>query len=242
MSNPPYVREDDVALAALPREPRQALVGGPDGLAAIRAIARDVPDLLTRGGLLLVEHGAAQAAEVAGILRGHGYEGIHCTRDYAGLPRVTAARTTGPPGMKDTGNRIDMITISTNRGDIKVSLFDDRAPISCENFRRYVSDGSSTARSFTGVIPNFMVQGAGSTPICARSEPGSRSKNEAKNGESNCCGTLAMARTSAVDSATAEVLHQPAGNASLDHGTRDYGYAVFGEVRTAWTLSMRLRR
>lgn len=93
MSNPPYVREDDAALAALPREPRQALVGGPDGLVAIRVIARDVADLLTRGGLLLVEHGAAQEAGVARILRGHGYEGIHCSRDYAGLPRVTAART-----------------------------------------------------------------------------------------------------------------------------------------------------
>jgi release factor glutamine methyltransferase len=92
MSNPPYVRDGDPALAALGAEPRMALVGGVDGLDAIRVLARDCAALLPDGGMLLVEHAAGQAEAVADILRGYGWTTIHCTHDYAGLPRVTSAR------------------------------------------------------------------------------------------------------------------------------------------------------
>jgi release factor glutamine methyltransferase len=92
MSNPPYVREGDPALAALRAEPHVALVGGVDGLDAIRVLARDCAALLPEGGMLLVEHGAGQADAVADILRRHDWTAIHCTHDYAGQPRVTSAR------------------------------------------------------------------------------------------------------------------------------------------------------
>ncbi|HEX5788547.1 MAG TPA: protein-(glutamine-N5) methyltransferase, release factor-specific, partial [Woeseiaceae bacterium] len=92
MSNPPYVREGDPALAALRAEPHVALVGGVDGLEAIRVLARDCAALLPEGGMLLVEHGTGQAEAVADILRRHGWRAIHCTHDYAGQPRVTSAR------------------------------------------------------------------------------------------------------------------------------------------------------
>jgi len=123
-----------------------------------------------------------------------------------------------------------MITISTNRGDIKIELFDDRAPVTCENFRRYVTDGFFDGTVFHRVIPNFMIQGGGFDTDMRQKRTREPIKNEAKNGESNRRGTLAMARTSAVDSATAQFFINLRDNAFLDHGTRDFGYAVFGEV------------
>ncbi len=95
VSNPPYVRSDDDALADLRHEPAAALVAGDDGLDAIRTLAADCRDILVAGGLLLVEHGFDQAAEVAALLGQHGWTDIQCHNDLAGLPRVTAARRGG---------------------------------------------------------------------------------------------------------------------------------------------------
>jgi release factor glutamine methyltransferase len=92
VSNPPYVRSDDVALEALHREPRNALAAGMDGLDAIRTLARDCAALLEPGGVLLIEHGAEQRDAVAEVLREHGWSDLRCHNDYAGLPRVTVAR------------------------------------------------------------------------------------------------------------------------------------------------------
>ena len=92
VSNPPYVRSDDTALEVLHREPRNALDAGEDGLDAIRILARDCGALLVPGGVLLVEHGAEQRDSVAEVLGEHGWSGVHCHTDYAGLPRVTTAR------------------------------------------------------------------------------------------------------------------------------------------------------
>jgi release factor glutamine methyltransferase len=91
VSNPPYVRARDPALADLRFEPEEALVAGDDGLDAIRTLARDCRRLLKEGGLLLLEHGAEQQAEVACILAGEGWARIHNFRDLSGLPRVTRA-------------------------------------------------------------------------------------------------------------------------------------------------------
>jgi cyclophilin family peptidyl-prolyl cis-trans isomerase len=123
-----------------------------------------------------------------------------------------------------------MITIKTNHGDISVELFDDKAPISCENFRQYVADGHFTNTIFHRVIPNFMVQGGGMDESMASKPTRDPIKNEADNGESNVRGTLAMARTSVVDSATSQFFINLRDNAFLNHGTRDFGYAVFGKV------------
>ena len=123
-----------------------------------------------------------------------------------------------------------MITIKTNHGDISVELFDDKAPISCENFRQYVTDGHFTNTIFHRVMPNFMIQCGGMDENMASKPTRDPIKNEADNGESNVRGTLAMARTSVVDSATSQFFVNLRDNAFLNHGTRDFGYAVFGKV------------
>ena len=123
-----------------------------------------------------------------------------------------------------------MITITTNHGDIKVELFDEKAPITCENFRKYIEDGFYDNTIFHRVIPNFMIQGGGFDGDMSQKATRDPIKNEADNGISNKRGTLAMARTSVVDSATAQFFINLRDNNFLDHGSRDFGYAVFGQV------------
>jgi peptidyl-prolyl cis-trans isomerase A (cyclophilin A) len=123
-----------------------------------------------------------------------------------------------------------MITIKTNHGDIEVELFDDKAPISCENFRQYATDGHFDGTIFHRVIPNFMIQGGGMDENLSSKPTRDPIKNEADNGETNARGTLAMARTTVVDSATSQFFINLRDNDFLDHGTRDFGYAVFGKV------------
>jgi cyclophilin family peptidyl-prolyl cis-trans isomerase len=123
-----------------------------------------------------------------------------------------------------------MITIKTNHGDISVELFDEKAPISCENFRQYVKDGHFNNTIFHRVIPNFMIQGGGMDENMSSKPTRDPIKNEADNGESNVRGTLAMARTGVVDSATSQFFINLRDNDFLNHGTRDFGYAVFGKV------------
>ena len=123
-----------------------------------------------------------------------------------------------------------MITIKTNHGDISVDLFEDKAPISCENFRQYAKDGHFDGTVFHRVIPNFMIQGGGMDENMQSKPTREPIKNEADNGESNLRGTLAMARTGVVDSATSQFFINLRDNDFLNHGTRDFGYAVFGKV------------
>ena len=123
-----------------------------------------------------------------------------------------------------------MITIKTNHGDIKVELFDEKAPISCDNFRQYAKDGHFAGTIFHRVIPNFMIQGGGMDENMTSKPTRDPIKNEADNGESNVRGTLAMARTMVVDSATSQFFINLNDNDFLNNGTRDFGYAVFGKV------------
>lgn len=123
-----------------------------------------------------------------------------------------------------------MITIKTNHGDIAVELFEDKAPISCENFRQYVTDGHFNDTIFHRVIPNFMIQGGGMDADMNSKPTRDPIKNEADNGEKNDRGTLAMARTGVVDSATSQFFINLNNNDFLNHGGRDFGYAVFGKV------------
>ena len=123
-----------------------------------------------------------------------------------------------------------MITIKTNHGDISVELFDDKAPISCENFLQYAREGHYDGTVFHRVIPNFMIQGGGMDENLADKPTRAPIKNEADNGISNERGTLAMARTMVVDSATSQFFINLKDNDFLDHGTRDFGYAVFAKV------------
>jgi cyclophilin family peptidyl-prolyl cis-trans isomerase len=123
-----------------------------------------------------------------------------------------------------------MITIKTNHGDISIELFEEKAPISCENFRQYIKDGHFDGTVFHRVIPNFMIQGGGMDEGLSPKPTRDPIKNEADNGEKNERGTLAMARTGVVDSATSQFFINLNNNDFLDHGGRDFGYAVFARV------------
>ena len=123
-----------------------------------------------------------------------------------------------------------MITIRTNHGDIAVELFDEKAPITCENFLEYVRSGHFDGTIFHRVIPNFMIQGGGMNEAMQAKPTRAPIKNEADNGEPNARGTLAMARTGVVDSATSQFFINLRDNDFLNHGSRDFGYAVFGRV------------
>jgi peptidyl-prolyl cis-trans isomerase A (cyclophilin A)/peptidyl-prolyl cis-trans isomerase B (cyclophilin B) len=123
-----------------------------------------------------------------------------------------------------------VITIETSHGDIVVELFEEKAPLSSANFRQYAADGFFDDTVFHRVIPNFMIQGGGMTEDLSPKKTRAPIRNEAANELKNVRGTLAMARTSQVDSATSQFFINLRDNGFLDHGGRDYGYAVFGRV------------
>ena len=123
-----------------------------------------------------------------------------------------------------------MITIKTNHGDIDVELFEEKAPISCENFRQYITDGHFSDTVFKRVIPNFMIQGGGMDESLSSKTTRDPIKKEANKGENNVRGTLAMARKGVVDSDTSQFFINLKDNDFLNHSDRDFGYAVFGKV------------
>lgn len=123
-----------------------------------------------------------------------------------------------------------MVIFSTSHGDITIELFPNEAPITVENFLKYVDDGFFDGTIFHRVIPGFMLQGGGFTADMAQKETREQIKNEADNGLKNERGTLSMARTAVVDSATSQFFLNLVNNDFLDHGSRDFGYAVFAKV------------
>jgi peptidyl-prolyl cis-trans isomerase A (cyclophilin A) len=122
------------------------------------------------------------------------------------------------------------VVIQTSMGSIQVELFADRAPLSVENFLQYARDGHFAGTVFHRVIPGFMAQGGGFDAALNQKPTRDEIKNEADNGLKNDKGTLAMARTSVVDSATSQFFINLSDNNFLNHGGRDFGYAVFGRV------------
>lgn len=123
-----------------------------------------------------------------------------------------------------------MIQMTTSLGDIILELYPDKAPISVENFLAYVDAGFYDATVFHRVIPKFMIQGGGFEKDLRQKKPRAPIQNEAANGLLNTRYSIAMARTSEIHSATSQFFINLADNAFLDHGRRDYGYAVFGKV------------
>ena len=123
-----------------------------------------------------------------------------------------------------------MVVFETTLGNITIKTFPDKAPISVENFLKYVDDGYFDDTIFHRVIPGFMIQGGGFTEDMAQKTTNAQIKNEADNGLSNDKGTLAMARTSDVNSATSQFFINLKDNDFLNHSSRDFGYAVFAEV------------
>lgn len=122
------------------------------------------------------------------------------------------------------------VEIKTSLGSITVELFDEAAPVTVENFIQYVNDEFYDGTIFHRVIPKFMAQCGGFNPGMSEKPNRDPIKNEADNGEKNLKGTLAMARTSDVDSATSQFFINLKDNVFLDHTAQDFGYAVFGKV------------
>jgi cyclophilin family peptidyl-prolyl cis-trans isomerase len=123
------------------------------------------------------------------------------------------------------------LVFETTLGSFEVELFDKEAPISAQNFQEYVDEGFFDGLIFHRVIPGFMIQGGGFEPGMKQKKVKAPIKNEAANGLKNKRGTLAMARTNVVDSATAQFFVNLVDNEFLDHtGPSNYGYAVFGKV------------
>lgn len=123
-----------------------------------------------------------------------------------------------------------MVIFETSHGEIKIEMLPDEAPITVENFLQYVDDGFFDNTIFHRVMPGFVIQGGGFTPEMEQKATRDQIKNEADNGLKNLRGSLSMARTSEVDSATSQFFLNLADNDFLDHGGRDFGYAVFARV------------
>ena len=126
-----------------------------------------------------------------------------------------------------------VVTMSTSMGDIRIELDADKAPISTQNFLDYVNEGHFDGLIFHRVIPGFMIQGGGFDSAMSQKKSKSPIKNEASNGLKNVTGSIAMARTNVVDSATAQFFINVKDNDFLNHKNTSpdgYGYAVFGQV------------
>ena len=125
------------------------------------------------------------------------------------------------------------VLLKTSKGDITIELFQDKAPLSVKNFLSYVDEKYYDGTIFHRVIKGFMVQGGGMTADMHEKSSKPPIKNEAANGLKNARGTLAMARTPEIDSATSQFFINLVDNVFLDHQKGDpdkFGYAVFGKV------------
>ncbi len=121
----------------------------------------------------------------------------------------------------------DKVHLVTSMGDIVIELDGQKAPRSVANFEQYVKEGHYDGTVFHRVIPNFMIQGGGMLPSLQEKPVHAPIPLESHNGLSNVKGSVAMARTSMRDSATAQFFINVQDNPFLDQGD---GYAVFGRV------------
>jgi cyclophilin family peptidyl-prolyl cis-trans isomerase len=129
-------------------------------------------------------------------------------------------------------NEASMVRFETSLGTFTIELYDKEAPISVENFLRYVDDKHFDGTIFHRVIPGFVIQGGGLTADMSQKKTRQPIKNEATNGMKNERGSLSMARTNDINSATSQFFVNLKDNDFLDHkGSASYGYAVFGRVK-----------
>ena len=146
------------------------------------------------------------------------------------LPAITLGDTSETATMPNTN---PVVKMSTSLGDIDIEMLPEDAPITVENFLAYVDAGHFDGLVFHRVIPNFVIQGGGFTPDMQQRDTRAPIKNEADNGLKNLRGTLSMARTNVVDSATSQFFVNLVDNAFLDHSAKTdqgWGYAVFARV------------
>jgi cyclophilin family peptidyl-prolyl cis-trans isomerase len=145
---------------------------------------------------------------------------------------LQAGATQTPAPAPSPGNPVAVVT--TTLGEVTIELLKGAAPVSVQNFVQYAQEGFYTGTIFHRVIPDFMVQGGGFTPAMEEKPTRPPIRNEATNRVNNVRGTVAMARTRALRSATSQFFINVGDNRSkLDHrgyGIDDFGYAVFGRV------------
>jgi peptidyl-prolyl cis-trans isomerase A (cyclophilin A) len=123
-----------------------------------------------------------------------------------------------------------MILFETTLGDFKIEFFEKEAPISVANFIQYVEDGFFDGSIFHRIVPGFVIQGGGFTEDMTQKKTKPAIKNEADNGLKNSRGTLSMARTNDINSATSQFFVNLKDNDFLDHSRGNFGYAVFARV------------
>jgi len=150
-----------------------------------------------------------------------------CTLSFFLFSGVVMAAAADRPAKKP------VVLMETSMGNVKIQLDPQKAPISVKNFLDYVKSGFYGGTVFHRVIPGFMIQGGGFTADLQQKPTKAQIRNEAGNGLKNDRGTIAMARTMIVDSASAQFFINVADSAFLNHrddSMQGYGYAVFGKV------------
>ncbi len=123
-----------------------------------------------------------------------------------------------------------MIRFETTLGDFTIEFFEKEAPLSVANFRRYIDDGFLDGTIFHRIVPGFVIQGGGFTEDMTQKKTHPPVKNEADNGLKNVRGSLSMARTNDINSATSQFFVNLKDNDFLDHSRGNFGYAVFAKV------------
>jgi cyclophilin family peptidyl-prolyl cis-trans isomerase len=140
------------------------------------------------------------------------------------------------PGCSEAGGGAaggPVVLMATSQGEVKIELFEKEAPETVKNFLAYVNEGFYDGTIFHRVIPGFMIQGGGFTEDMQQKPVKPAIKNEAANGLTNDTGTLAMARTNMIDSATSQFFVNVNDNDFLNHqdtSMQGFGYCVFGRV------------
>jgi peptidyl-prolyl cis-trans isomerase A (cyclophilin A) len=123
-----------------------------------------------------------------------------------------------------------MIRFETTLGDFTIELMEKEAPLSVANFLSYIDDGFFDGTIFHRIVPGFVIQGGGFTEDMTQKRTQPPVKNEADNGIKNQRGTLSMARTNDINSATSQFFVNLKDNDFLDHSRGNFGYAVFARV------------
>lgn len=183
------------------------------------------------------DHGSTeQVAEPGHEGHDHGHGEHH---DH-GEHMESAAASDGAVGETGTEGRVEQpvikkkqFSMKTSMGEVVLELDYGKAPITCENFENYVKKGHYNGTIFHRVIPDFMIQGGGFTPDMQQKSTDAQIENEATNGLKNDVGTIAMARTSAVHSATSQFFINVNDNDFLNNrgnNPQTFGYCVFGKV------------
>ena len=169
----------------------------------------------------------------------------------AGLPLGASAQAKAAPEAAKTsgctanlkGSAPMKVKLTTSMGAITIELNKEKAPISTENFVKYVESGHYNGTIFHRVIDGFMIQGGGFTKDMVQKPTNPPIKNEAANGLKNEPYTVAMARTSVPDSATSQFYINVADNAALNYaGDMKPGYAVFGKVSAGQDVVDKIRK